>query len=137
MKFIIFVKATVDSEAGVMPPQSLFAEMAQYHEELQKAGVLVDATGLKPTSQGFRIRYEGDKRTVVDGPFAESKELIAGFTIIDVASRAQAVEWARRFPNPHPGTVNEIEVRPYYELEDFEPGAGIDRFRELEAARHR
>ena len=88
-------------------------------------------------TQGFRIRYEGDKRTVVDGPFAESKELIAGFTIIDVASRAQAVEWACRFPNPHPGTVNEIEVRPYYELEDFEPGAGIDRFRELEAARHR
>ncbi len=137
MKFMIIVKADADTEAGVMPPQSLIAEMAAYHEALQEAGVLVDANGLRPSAQGFRVRYEGDRRTVVDGPFAETKELVAGYTIIDVASRAQAVEWASRFPNPHPGKTNAIEVRPFYELEDFEPGEGVDRFRALDAERAR
>ncbi len=137
MKFMIIVKADADTEAGVMPPQSLIAEMAAYHEALQEAGVLVDANGLRPSAQGFRVRYEGDRRTVVDGPFAETKELVAGYTIIDVASRAQAVEWASRFPNPHPGKTNEIEVRPFYALEDFEPGEGVDRFRALDAERAR
>jgi hypothetical protein len=134
MKFMIVVKASADSEAGIMPPQSLFLEMAEYHEALQNAGVLVDANGLKPTSQGFRVQYEGDKRTVVDGPFAETKELIAGYTIIDVASRDEAVAWARKFPNPQgPGKTTYIEVRPFFELDDFEPGEGIERFRELDA----
>ncbi|MCL4762940.1 MAG: YciI family protein [Burkholderiales bacterium] len=137
MKFMFIVKADADTEAGVMPPQSLIAEMAAYHEALQEAGVLVDANGLRPSAQGFRVRYEGDRRTVVDGPFAETKELVAGYTIIDVASRAQAVAWASRFPNPHPGKTNEIEVRPFYALEDFEPGEGVDRFRALDAERAR
>lgn len=137
MKFMIIVKADADTEAGVMPPQSLIAEMAAYHDALQEAGVLVDANGLRPSAQGFRVRYEGDRRTVVDGPFAETKELVAGYTIIDVASRAQAVAWASRFPNPHPGKTNEIEVRPFYALEDFEPGEGVDRFRALDAERAR
>jgi hypothetical protein len=120
-----------------MPPQSLIAEMAAYHEALSKAGVLVDASGLKPTSQGFRIRHEGGRRTVVDGPFAETKELIAGYTIIQVPSHQDAVAWAMKYPDPHPGTTNEIEVRPFYELEDFEPGEGVERFRELETSRSR
>jgi len=136
MKYMIIVKASPDSEAGVMPPQALFSEMADYHEALAKAGVLVDASGLKPTSQGFRVRYEGDKRTVVDGPFAETKELIAGFTIIDVPSNEAAVDWARRFPNPQgPGKATHIEVRPFFACDDFEPGEGVERFRELEAQR--
>ena len=134
MRFMIIVKASADSEAGVMPPQELFVEMAAYHEALQNAGVLVDASGLKPTSQGFRVRYDGDRRTVIDGPFTETNELIAGYTIIDVKSRDEAVEWARQFPNPQgPGKSTYIEVRPFFELDDFEPGEGIDRFRELEA----
>jgi hypothetical protein len=131
---MIIVKASADSEAGVMPPQELFVEMAAYHEALQNAGVLVDASGLKPTSQGFRVCYDGDRRTVIDGPFTETNELIAGYTIIDVKSRDEAVEWARQFPNPQgPGKSTYIEVRPFFELDDFEPGEGIDRFRELEA----
>jgi hypothetical protein len=135
MKYMIIVKASPDSEQGVMPQQSLIAEMAGYHEALAKAGVLVDASGLKPTTQGFRVRYEGDRRTVVDGPFAETKELIAGYTIIDVRSREEAVAWAKRFPNPQgPGIATHIEVRPFFELEDFEPGEGVDRFRELETS---
>ena len=134
MRFMIIVKASADSEAGVMPPQELFVEMAAYHEALQNAGVLVDASGLKPTSQGFRVRYDGDRRTVIDGPFTETNDLIAGYTIIDVKSRDEAVEWARKFPNPQgPGKSTYIEVRPFFELDDFEPGEGIDRFRELEA----
>jgi len=131
---MIIVKASADSEAGVMPPQELFVEMAAYHEALQNAGVLVDASGLKPTSQGFRVRYDGDRRTVIDRSFTKTKELIAGYTIIDVKSRDEAVEWARKFPNPQgPGKSTYIEVRPFFELDDFEPGEGIDRFRELEA----
>jgi hypothetical protein len=129
---MIIVKANADSEAGVMPKEELVAQMAAYHEELSKAGVLVDASGLRSSTQGFRVRYFGAKRTVVDGPFAETKELVAGYTIIKVDSREQAIEWAKRFPNPHgEGADAEIEVRRMFELEDFEPGPAIDRFREL------
>ena len=132
MKFMILVKATKDTEKGTMPAESLFAEMAAYHEQLQKAGVLVDADGLKPTSKGWRIRYDGQKRTVVDGPFAETKELVAGYTIIDVKSRAEALEWTKKFPNPSvDGGAAEIEVRPFYELEDFPQSEAIERFREM------
>ena len=131
MRYMIIVKATKDSEAGVMPEESMFAAMATYHEELAKAGVLLDANGLQPTKKGFRIRYEGSKRRVIDGPFAETKELIAGYTIIQVKSRDEAVEWARRFPNPHDEDC-EIEVRQLFELEDFTQGEAIERFREME-----
>ena len=100
MRFMIVVKANKDSEAGVMPQEGLIAEMATFHEELTKAGALLDASGLQPSSKGWRIRYEGVKRTVIDGPFAETKELIAGYTLIQVKSREEAVAWTRRFPNP-------------------------------------
>jgi len=136
MKYMILVKATRDSEAGVMPAESLFAEMAAYHEELQKAGVLVDASGLKPSSHGWRVRYQGKKRLVVDGPFAETKELVAGYTIIDVQSRDAAIEWTKRFPNPSVEGIDcEIEVRPFYELEDLPQSESLERFRDLLPAR--
>jgi len=128
---MIIVKATRDSEAGVMPPEELFTAMANYHEELQKAGVLRDASGLQPSSKGWRIKYSGDKRAVVDGPFAETKELIAGYTLIEVKSREEALEWTRRFPNPHL-TEGEIEVRQLFELEDFGESPAIERFREMD-----
>jgi hypothetical protein len=123
MKFMIIVKATPDSEAGRFPPDSekLFQAMAVFHEELAKSGVLLDASGLQPSSKGWRVRYEGGKRVVVDGPFAESKELIAGYTVIQVRSRDEALEWSRRFPNPvREGEPAEIEVRQLYEMEDFD-----------------
>jgi len=136
MRFMVIVKATKDSEAGVMPDDKLLAEMATFHEELQKAGVLRDASGLKPTRHGWRIRYAGDKRSVIDGPFAETKELVAGYTMIEVSSREEALEWTKRFPNPSLDNGEaEIEVRPLFELEDFEPSTEIDRFREMENAR--
>ena len=132
MRFMIIVKGNKDTEAGRMPPESLFAEMATYHEELVKAGVLLDASGLQPTSKGFRIRYSGGKRSVIDGPFAESKEFIAGYTLIQVKTREEAMEWAKRFPAPHgPKTDAEIEVRLLFELDDFTPCEAIDRFRGL------
>jgi hypothetical protein len=138
MKFMFIVKATKDSEAGVMPSEKLLAEMGKYHEELQKAGVLLDASGLKPSSKGWRIKYSGTKRTVVDGPFTEAKEMIAGYTLIQVKSREEAMEWARRFPNPAvDGKEGEIEVRPLFELDDFGPSEAVDRFREMEAERAR
>lgn len=137
MKFMIIVKATPDSEAGRFPPDSdrMFAEMADYHEQLSKAGVLLDGSGLQPSSKGWRVRYEGERRTVVDGPFTESKELIAGYTLIQVRNRAEALEWSRRFPNPvGQGKPAEIEVRQLYEIEDFkdivEP-RDIERFKEI------
>jgi hypothetical protein len=136
MRFIILVKATKDSEQGVMPSEKLLAEMGAYHEELAKAGVLVDGSGLQPSSKGWRIRYSKGQRSFVDGPFAETKELVAGYTIIDVKSRDEAIQWTRRFPNPAvDGGEAEIEVRPYYELEDFGDSAEIERFRKLEAER--
>lgn len=131
MRFMIIVKATAQSEAGVMPEEKLFAEMGEYHEQLAKAGVLLDASGLQPSSKGWRIRYAGDKRTMVDGPFAETKELVAGYTIIQVRSREEALEWSRRFPAPHVGVECEIEVRQMYELEDFAEVAPVERFRAI------
>jgi hypothetical protein len=133
MRFMIIVKATKDSEAGVKPEEELFAAMATYHKELAKAGALLDANGLHPTSKGFRVKYAGQKRTVVDGPFTETKELIAGYTVIQVKSKQEAIEWAKRFPNPHgEGTDSEIEVRQLFELEDFGPSEAVDRFRDIE-----
>ena len=128
MRFMIIVKATKDSETGVMSEllkterwQKLFAEMADYHEELQKAGVLLDGNGLHPSSKGWRVKYSGGKRTVIDGPFTETKELIAGYTLIKVKSKEEAMEWVRRFPNPDLDD-GEIEVRQLFELEDFGSG---------------
>ena len=130
MRFMILVKATEDSEAGVMPPEELFTAMAEYHEELVKAGVLVDANGLQASSKGWRIQHSGGKRTLIDGPFAETKELVAGYTIIEVKSRAEALAWSKRFPNPHMEN-GEIEVRQMFELEDFPAVEAIDRFRDM------
>jgi hypothetical protein len=132
MRFMIIVKATRDSEAGVMPEEKLFAEMAAYHEELAKAGALLDGSGLHPTSKGWRIMYSGKKKTVIDGPFTETKDLVAGYTLIQVKSREEAMEWTRRFPNPAgEGKEAEIEVRQLFELEDFTPSESIERFREI------
>jgi hypothetical protein len=129
---MILVKANEDSEAGVKPPEELFAAMADYHEQLVKAGVLLDASGLQPSAKGWRIKYSGGKRTVTDGPFTEAKELVAGYTIIQVKSREEAIEWSRRFPNPAiDGKDCEIEVRQLFELEDFGESEAIDRFREM------
>jgi len=137
MKFMIIVKATPDSEAGRFPDDSekLFEAMADYHEQLAQAGVLLDAAGLQPSSKGWRIRYDGERRTVVDGPFIESKELIAGYTLIQVRNHDEALEWTRRFPNPvGKGKAAEIEVRQLYEAEDFErlvkPDTA-DRFKQI------
>jgi hypothetical protein len=132
MRFMIIVKGNKDTEAGVMPPESLLAEMASYHEELVKAGVLLDASGLKPTSKGFRVKYSGGKQMIIDGPFTESKEFIAGYTLIQVKTREEAMAWAKRFPAPHgPNVDAEIEVRQLFELDDFAPSEAVDRFREL------
>jgi hypothetical protein len=133
---MIVVKATKESEAGVMPSEGRFEEMATYHEELTKARVLVDASGLQPTSKGWRIRYSGSQRTVTDGPFTEAKELIAGYTVIQVKSRTEALEWTKRFPNPAgEGKEAEIEVRQLFELDDFDPSPAVERFRVMESAR--
>ncbi|MCL4801461.1 MAG: YciI family protein [Burkholderiales bacterium] len=132
MRFMIIVKATRDSEAGVMPDEQLFADMAAYHEALAKAGMLLDGSGLQPSAKGWRIRYAGDKRTFVDGPFTETKELVAGYTLIRAKSREEAIEWTRRFPNPAgAGKAAEIEVRQLYELEDFGASDTLERFREI------
>jgi hypothetical protein len=131
MKFMMIVKASQDSEAGVMPGEELLSAMGKYNEELMKAGVLLDLAGLQPSSKGVRIRFSGAKRTVIDGPFAETKELIAGYWIIQVKSREEAIEWARRAPSPHPGEDCEIELRPFFELSDFGPSEAVDRAREL------
>jgi hypothetical protein len=132
MRFMIIVKATKDSEAGAMPEEKLFAEMATYHEELAKAGALLDGSGLQPSAKGWRIKYAGSKRTVVDGPFAETKELVAGYTLIQAKSREEALEWTRRFPNPAgAGKEAEIEVRQLFELEDFGSSEVLDRFRDI------
>ena len=133
MRFMILVKATKDSEAGVMPSEALLAEMGAFHQELAKAGVLVDASGLKASSRGWRIRYSGKQRSVVDGPFAETKELVAGYTVIKVKSREEALEWTKRFPNPSiDGKSGEIEVREYFELEDFGKSDAVEKFKKLE-----
>jgi hypothetical protein len=132
MRFMILVKATAQTEDGAMPEESRIAAMADYHEQLVRAGVLLDASGLQPSDKGWRISYEGDKRHVVDGPFAESKELIAGYTLIQVRSRQEALEWTRRFPNPvGEGLAAEIEVRQLFELEDFGGSEAAARFQEM------
>ena len=131
MKFMMIVKASKNSEAGVMPGEDLLSAMGKYNEELMKAGVLLDLAGLQPSSKGFRIKLQGSKRTVIDGPFTETKELIAGYWIIQVKSREEAMEWAKRVPSPHPGQDCEIEIRPFFELDDFAPGPAVDRARKL------
>lgn len=133
MRFMIMVRADRNTEAGIMPSDDrLIAAMADYHEELQKAGVLLDGNGLQPSAKGWRIAFSGDERRVIDGPFAEAKELIAGYTVIQVKSRDEAMEWAKRFPNPAvDGKEAVIEVRPLYELEDLGQGEQIERFREM------
>jgi hypothetical protein len=135
MRFMIIVKSTPEFEAETTPQtpdEQLMKAMADFHEELAKAGVLLDASGLQPSSKGWRIHYEGGKRIVVDGPFAQAKELIAGFTTIQVRSRGEALEWSRRFPNPvGEGQPAVIEVRQLYELDDFAPGEQVERFREM------
>jgi hypothetical protein len=119
MRFMILVKATKNSEAGALPDEKLFAAMGKFNEELANAGVLLAADGLQPSSKGARVRFNGDKRTVIDGPFAETKELIAGFWIWKVKSKQEAIEWVKRCPNPMPGEQSEIEIRQVFEAEDF------------------
>ena len=134
MRFMIIVKATRDSEAGVMPDEKLLDEMGAFHKELADAGVLLDANGLQPTSKAVRVKYSGKQRTIIDGPFTEAKELIAGYTIIDVKSRDDALEWLRRFPNPAIDQgEGEIELRQIFELDDFAPGPATERLRAMES----
>jgi hypothetical protein len=119
MRFMVIVKADRNSEAGVMPSEQLLTEMGKYNEELAKAGVMLAGEGLHPSSRGKRVRFAGSNRTVIDGPFTETKELIAGFWLIQAKSMDEAVEWVRRAPNPSPGTESEIEIRQVFEAEDF------------------
>jgi hypothetical protein len=119
MRFMIIVKADKNSEAGAMPDQKILTEMGNYNDELVKAGVMTAGEGLHPSSKGARVRFSGDKRTVIDGPFAETKELVAGFWIFNVKSRQEAIDWVKRCPNPMPGTESEIEIRQIFEAEDF------------------
>ena len=119
MRFMVIVKADKNSEAGILPSQQLLADMGKYNEELVKAGVMLAGEGLQPSSKGARVRFSGDKRTVIDGPFAETKELVAGFWIWKVNSKEEAIEWLKRCPNPMPGTEPEIEIRQIFEAEDF------------------
>ncbi len=137
MRFMILVKATKDTEAGIMPEgqemEELMGSMAAFHEEMVRAGILLDGSGLQPSAKGWRIKYDGGKRTIVDGPFTEAKELVAGYTLIQVKSKEEAMEWTRRFPNPAGnGKQAEIEVRQLYELDDFPPIEARDRFKEME-----
>ena len=118
MRFMVMVKATKDSENGVMPSTEMLTEMGKFNEELAKAGVMVAGEGLHPSSKGVRVKFSGAKRTVVDGPFTETKELVAGFWILDVKSKEEAIEWVKRCPNPMPGE-SEIEIRQVFEAEDF------------------
>jgi hypothetical protein len=118
MRVMMFVKATKDSEAGALPGEQLLSDMMKFNEELTKAGVLLDLGGLKPSAKGARVRFSGASRTVLDGPFAETKELVAGFWLLQVKSLEEAIEWAKRCPNPHAGE-SEIEIRPLFDLSDF------------------
>jgi hypothetical protein len=118
MRFMVIVKASKDSEAGVMPSQQLLTEMGKFNEELANAGVLLAGEGLHPSSKGARVRFSGPKRTVIDGPFAETKELIAGYWLWQVSSKQEAIEWVKRCPNPMPGE-SEIEIRQVFAAEDF------------------
>ena len=134
MRFMIMVRANATSEAGEMPDARLMAQMGEFHEELARAGVLLDANGLKPSREGWRIEHGPQGARLLDGPFTETKELIAGYTLIQVRDREEALEWARRFPAPFgEGVEGCIEVRPLYELDDFSAIEGIERFQALEA----
>ncbi|WP_163785866.1 YciI family protein [Myxococcus vastator] len=119
MKVMVLVKATKNSEAGVMPSEKMFADMGKFNEELVKAGVMLDGDGLRPSSAGKRIRFSNGTRRVIDGPFTETKELVAGYWIWQVKSMEEAMEWARRCPDPMPGEESDLEIRPFYELADF------------------
>ena len=119
MRVMVIIKANKDSEAGVLPDEKLLTEMGQFNEELVKAGLMLAGEGLHPSSKGKRVRFSGAKRTVIDGPFAETKELIAGFWLWRVKSLEEAIEWVKRCPNPFPDTEAEIEIRPVFEAEDF------------------
>lgn len=130
MRFMVMVKATKDSEDGKMPSEELLAAMAQFNQQLVKAGVMLDGNGLQPSSKGARIRFSGNKRTVIDGPFAETKELVAGYWILQCKSLAEAIEWIRRCPNPH-NEDGEIEIRQMFELEDFGESPAVDHHRRL------
>lgn len=118
MRFMVIVHATKDSEAGILPSEAMLSAMGKYNEELVKAGIMLDGAGLQPSSKGARVRFSGEKRTVVDGPFSETKELIAGFWVWQCRSKEEAIEWVKRCPNPMPGD-SEIEIRQFYEAEDF------------------
>jgi hypothetical protein len=118
MRFMVIVKATPESEAGIMPSEELLTEMGKYNEELAKAGIMLAGEGLHPSSKGARIRFSGKERTVIDGPFSETKELIAGFWLIEVKSKEEAIEWVKRCPNPFDGE-SEIEIRQVFEADDF------------------
>jgi hypothetical protein len=130
MRCMMIVKATEKAEAGELPTEAHLAAMGKYNEELQKAGVLLDLSGLKPSSAGVRIRFGGGKRTLIDGPFTEAKELIAGYWIIQVKSKDEAIEWAKRIP-AEVCEIGEVELRPFYELEDFVPGPAIEAAKEF------
>jgi hypothetical protein len=133
MRFMMLVKASKNSEAGMMPDDSLIAAMTKYNEEMAKAGILLDLAGLQPSSKGARIKFSGGRPTVVDGPFAETKELIAGYWLIQVKSKEEAIDWAKRAPSPHgEGAEGEIELRQLFELEDFAPSPAIEDARRLE-----
>ncbi len=137
MRFMMLLKADRDTEAGVPPTEEGLQAMADFNQELADAGVLLDGAGLKPSSEGARVTFPDGKPTVTDGPFAETKELIAGYWMIQVRSKEEAIEWARRVPAeyiPHTGRVAEIELRPLYELEDFEPGEAIEHHRRIQEA---
>jgi len=133
MRFMMIIKACKESEAGVLPSEELIAAMTKYNEELAKAGVLLDLSGLHPSSKGARVKFSGAKRTVIDGPFTETKELIAGFWLIQVKSKEEAIAWAKRVPcDPNnPGGEGEIEIRQVFELEDFCPSKAVEQAREL------
>lgn len=124
MRVMVIVKATRNSEAGVMPGEKLLADMGRFNEELVKAGVMLSGEGLKPSAKGKRVLFSGGKKTVVDGPFAETRELIAGFWLWRVQSMEEAIDWVRRCPDPMPGEESVIEIRPVFEAEDFGAGAG-------------
>jgi hypothetical protein len=121
MRFMVIVKASKSSEAGALPSEELLAAMGKYNEELNKAGVMLAGEGLQPSSKGARVRFAGEKRTVIDGPFAETKELVAGFWLWKCTSLQEAIEWVKRCPNPMPGEEAEIEIRQVFEAEDFGP----------------
>ena len=131
MRFMVIVKASKDSEAGVMPSEGLLAAMGKYNEELVKAGVMLDGMGLQSSAKGARVHFSGGKVSVVDGPFAETKELIAGFWLFKVNSKEEAIEWVKRCPHPHPDEDTHIEVRQVFEMADFGPSEAVDRMRDL------